>query len=71
MKIKNYLFVSSLRAGSIYKIQVNENLDKIIEEERIFFPGQRIRDIKYHKNSKTFFMLFETIPSIAVLKEVD
>ncbi len=68
---KNYLFVSSLRAGSIYKIQVNEKLDKIIDEERIFFPGQRIRDIKYHKDSKTFFMLFETIPSIAVLKEVD
>ena len=66
---KNYLFVSSLRAGSIYKLQVNEDLTQIINEERIFFPGQRIRDIKYHKESESFFMLFETIPSIAFLKE--
>lgn len=68
-KNDDFLFVSSLRAGSIYKIKVNKELNKIIDEERIFFPGQRIRDLKYHKKSKTFFLLFETIPSIAILNE--
>ena len=65
---KNYLFVSSLRAGSIYIYEMNEKLDKILEEDRIYFHAKRIRDLKYDKETGLFFIIFEFTPSIAVLK---
>ena len=65
---KKHLFVSSLRAGSIYVIKINEKFNKIIDEDRIYFPQQRIRDIEYDKENNVFFLLFESTHSIAVLK---
>jgi len=64
---KKYLYVTSLRAGSIYVIQVNENFNKILDEDRIYFQ-QRIRDIEYDEENDLFFLLFEYTPSIGVLK---
>ena len=64
---KKYLYVTSLRAGSIYVIQINENFSKIIDEDRIYFQ-QRIRDIEYDEENDLFFLLFEYTPSIGVLK---
>ena len=64
---KKYLYVTSLRAGSIYVIQINENFSKIIDEDRIYFQ-QRIRDIEYDEGNDLFFLLFENTPSIGVLK---
>ena len=32
-----YFFVSSLRAGSIYVLKVNDKFNKILEEDRIYF----------------------------------
>lgn len=70
LKFENgkYLFVSSLRAGSIYILKVNEKFDKILDEDRIHFLEQRIRDIEYDEENNLFFLLFETTPSIGVLK---
>ena len=65
---KDYLYVSSLRAGSVYIYQLNDELDKIIKEDRIWFNSKRIRDIKYDAETKLFFIIFEFTPSIAVLK---
>ena len=64
---KKYLYVTSLRAGSIYVIQINENFSKITDEDRIYFQ-QRIRDIEYDEGNDLFFLLFENTPSIGVLK---
>ena len=64
---KEYLFVSSLRAGSIYVIKLNDELDKILDEDRIYFPQQRIRDIEYDDENNVFLILFEYTPSIGVL----
>ena len=64
---KKYLYVTSLRAESIYVIQINENFSKIIDEDRIYFQ-QRIRDIEYDEGNDLFFLLFENTPSIGVLK---
>ena len=61
-------FVSSLRAGSIYSIQTNINVTKIINEDRIFFPQQRIRDMKYDEKNNIFFLLFDPIPSLGILE---
>ena len=63
-----YFFVSSLRAGSIYVLRVNDEFNKILEEDRIYFLEQRIRDIEYDKENNMFFLLFESTPSIGVLK---
>ena len=70
LKFENgkYLFVTSLRAGSIYIIKVNDKFDKILDEDRIHFLEQRIRDIEYDKENNVFFLLFESTPSIGVLK---
>lgn len=67
---KKYLYVASLRAGSIYVIQINENFNKIIDEDRIYFQ-QRIRDIEYDQENDLFFLIFENVPSIGVLKFKD
>lgn len=65
---KKYLFVSSLRATSIYVIKINDEFNKILDEDRIYFPLQRIRDIEYDKENKVFFLVFEHVPSIGILK---
>ena len=64
---KKYLYVTSLRAGSVYVIQINESYTKIIDEDRIYFQ-QRIRDIEYDEENDLFFLLFENTPSIGVLQ---
>ena len=64
---KNNLYVSSLRAGSIYIIETNDELNKIIKEDRIFFNEQRIRDIEYDHEFDVFFILFDLTPSIGIL----
>ena len=68
---KDYLYVSSLRAGSVYIYQMNEKFDKTIKEDRIWFNSKRIRDIKYDIQTELFFIIFEFTPSIAILKSLD
>ena len=63
-----YLLVSSLRANSIYVIKINDEFNKIIDEDRLFFPQRRIRDIEYDKENNVLFLLFEYTPSIGVLE---
>jgi len=66
-KTKNNLYVSSLRAGSVYIIEIDGKFSKIIEEDRIFFTEQRIRDIEFDEELEVFFLLFELTPSIGIL----
>jgi hypothetical protein len=61
-----FLYISSLRAESIYIIETND-LKKIENQARIKFDS-RIRDLKYDKEEDVFFLLFENIPAIGVLK---
>ena len=62
------LFVSSLRAGSIYIFNFDNSLKKILKEDRLFFKEQRIRDLEYDPELGVFFVLFEYTPSIGILK---
>ena len=64
---KKYLYVSSVRAASIYVIKINDDFKKILNEDRIYFAQQRIRDIEYDEENKVFFLIFEYIPSIGIL----
>ena len=63
----NYIIISSLRASSIYLVKVDESFSKILNEDRIFFSNQRIRDIEYDKNLNLLFIIFEVTPSIGIL----
>ena len=65
------LYVASLRAGSIYILEMSENLKKILREERLFFKEQRIRDLKYDEELDLFFAIFSYTPSIAVIKNLN
>ncbi len=63
----NNLIISSLRASSIYLLSIDDNFSKILNEDRIFFSNQRIRDIEYDENLNLIFIIFEVTPSIGVL----
>lgn len=65
--ISNTLIISSLRAGSLYFLDLNEDLSKITREQRIKFGGERIRDLKYDQIEKKLYILFELTPSIGIL----
>ena len=62
----NSIYASSLRAESIYIIEI-EGEKKISSIERLKF-GNRIRDLKYDERFGVFLILFENVPSIGVLK---
>ncbi len=63
----DYLIISSLRASSIYLVEVDKSFSKILTEDRIFFSNQRIRDIEYDKDLNLLFIIFEVTPSVGVL----
>ena len=65
---KNSLFVSSLRAGSLYVYELNDQLSKVEKMERIFLGNERIRDLEYDSEDEFFFIIDEITPSIGVLK---
>lgn len=60
------LYVSSLRAESVYIVKLSEDF-KYENSTRIKFDN-RIRDIKYDKYKNLFLIIFENTPSIGVLK---
>tara|TARA_B110000967_G_scaffold12016_1_gene11796 strand:- start:610 stop:1956 length:1347 start_codon:yes stop_codon:yes gene_type:complete len=64
---KNTLYASSLRAGSIYIINTNDDLNEITKEDRLFFKSKRIRDLEYDEDLNAFLILFEFTPSIGIL----
>ena len=66
--LTNTLYVSSLRANSIYIIKISEDFKKILSQDRIYISNNRIRDIKYDKESNNFFLILENIPAIGVIK---
>ncbi|MDC0529852.1 PQQ-dependent sugar dehydrogenase, partial [Pelagibacteraceae bacterium] len=68
---KKILYVSSLRAGSIYIINLDEKLKKILNEDRLFFNEQRIRDLEFDSETNSFFVLFEYTPSVAIIKKLN
>ncbi len=62
-------FVSSLRAASIYILELDDDIKKIKNLSRLYFGNTRVRDLKYDKETKFFFMIFENTPAIGVLKK--
>jgi len=70
-KEKNNLYVSSLRAGSIYILELDMKLSKILKEDRLFFREQRIRDLEFDPELNVFFAIFEYTPSVGIITSLD
>jgi len=66
----NIIYASSLRANSIYIVNVDKNFEKVINTDRLNFD-KRIRDIKYSKKLEGLIAIFEETPSIALIKNYD
>ena len=75
---KNNYLVTSLNRGSIYRIQLGENFNKLISQEEIFI-GKRIRDIIYVDGFNVFLLALEgskyskadeKMPSVGILQNV-
>ncbi len=62
------LWVSSLRANSIYNLNVINDFNQLSSDGRIFLKGDRIRDIEYDKDLDLVILLSENIPSIITIK---
>ena len=66
-KGENFVIVSSLRAASVYLLKIDNDLNKILSEDRLYFGQERLRDVEYDKDNGVLFILFENTPSIGVL----
>ncbi len=62
------LLVSSLRANSLYIINIDDEFKRLLSEKRIHLRGNRIRDLDYDKDLDLIVLLSENIPSIITLK---
>ena len=62
------LWVSSLRANSIYTLDLSDDFKNIISEGRIFLEGNRILDIDYDKYLDLIILLSENVPAIITIK---
>lgn len=64
-RMNNYL-VTSLNGRSIYRIEIDEQFNKILFVEKIYI-GERIRDIKYSKKLNSFILALEDSGSLGIL----
>ena len=67
---KDSFILSSLNAGSLYRFQINEDMDKILYYEKIFI-GERIRDIMYFKKNNSIILALENTGSIGILTTIN
>ena len=65
---KHVIFTSIHIIKTVHIIKINDEFNKIIDEDRLFFLQRRIRDIEYDKENNVFLLLFEFTPSIGVLE---
>ena len=68
--ISDCLWISSLRANSIYILGLDEEFKKITNEERIYLKGHRIRDIDYDKDLDLIILLGENVPALITIKKI-
>jgi len=63
---KNVLTISTLGAKSIFFASFDESYNRILSLEKIFL-NERIRDLKYHKNSNSILLAFEENGELGIL----
>ena len=66
-KWENNYLVASLNDKSVYRVKLSKNLNKILYIEKIFI-GERIRDLKFDKESNKILLALETYGNLATLE---
>ena len=66
----NCLWTSSLRANSLYILNIDEEFKELTSNGRIFLEGNRIRDIDYDKDLEMIILLSENTPAIITIKKI-
>lgn len=64
------LLVSSLRANSIYFLNVSDTFNEVLSNGRIFLKNNRIRDIDYDQDLDLIIILTEHVPAIVTIKKI-
>ena len=59
--------ITTLNGRHLLRIKFSEDYNKLLYNERIYV-GERIRDIKYHKNSKSLILALTSTGSIGIMK---
>lgn len=68
---ENSILVTSLNGKKINRMQFQSNEYKNIVYVEPIYIGQRIRDIKYLKDKKTFLLALETYGELGILTKID
>ena len=66
-KWKDNILLTSLKGSSIFRLSMSEDYSRIISKERIIV-NERIRDIVYDQNKRSFYLLLEDSKSLAIIK---
>ncbi len=66
--VSKCLWVSSLRANSIYNLNVSKDFTELSSNGRILLKGNRIRDIEYEKDLDLVILLSENVPAIITIR---
>ena len=67
---KKCLLVSSLRANSIYHLNISDNFKQLSSNGRIFLQKNRIRDMDYDKDLDLIIILTENVPALVTIKKI-
>ena len=68
--ISDCLLVTSLRANSIYALDISRDFKKLSSKGRIFLEGHRIRDVDYDKDLNLLILLAENVPALITIKRI-
>ena len=67
---KNCIWVSSLRANSVYILSLENNFENLKSSDRLHLKKNRLRDIDYDDELDLILLLSENIPAILVLTKI-
>jgi len=69
-KWQDNFLISSLNGRSLYRVQLNNEFNKIFYSEKIYI-GERIRDMKYYKKKSLILMALEETGSLGILSNIN
>lgn len=64
------VWTTSLRANSIYTLNIDKNFERLVSSDRLLLKKNRIRDIDHDDELNMIILLSENIPSILTLKKI-
>jgi len=69
-KWQDNFLISSLNGRSLYRVQLNNEFNKIFYSEKMYI-GERIRDIKYYEKKNLVLLALEETGSLGILSNTN